>query len=74
MQLRPSALETWTAAIEDQSTLLLAPEARHKYLLWLVMQAKKQGIGREQISDMIEVTDSALMWAAEEKIGSFTSG
>ena len=69
MQLRTSALQTWTVAIEDQSALLLNPEARHKYLLWLVMQARKQDVGHEQISDMLEVTDSALLWANEEVSG-----
>lgn len=69
MQLRPSARETWVVAIEDQGALLLNPEARHKYLLWLVMQARKQGVGHEQISDMLEVTDSALLWANEEVSG-----
>lgn len=69
MQLRSSALEAWVVAIEDQSTLLLNPEARHRYLIWLVAQAKRQDVGADQISFMLEVTDAALLWAREELVG-----
>ncbi len=64
----PSAADQWRAYIEDRETLLLAPEPRHRYLLSLVEKAKRQGTPREQICEMLEITDAALLWARESLI------
>ncbi|WP_152035007.1 hypothetical protein [Pseudomonas ovata] len=66
LQMKPTAHQVWIKAIEDQSTLLLTPVARHRYLLTLVVLAKRQGVPADLVIEMFEITDAALMWAQEE--------
>lgn len=66
MQLISEAAKAWAVAIEDRALLRQDLDARYSYLILLAMQAKREGESSEMINEMLEITDSALLWAREE--------
>lgn len=63
-----SAAEQWRESIEDREALLSDPEARHRHLVALVEHARSRGASPDDVCEMLEITDSALLWAKEENL------
>lgn len=68
---KSAAIAAWKAVLDDTVALLESPGRHHKVLVVEANNLHRMGIvGQAELSDMLELADSALGYAIEEQCSS----
>jgi poly(3-hydroxybutyrate) depolymerase len=66
---RERALADWQKLADDESALVLEPDAYHRRLIDLAHEARRlEVIDAEDLRELLELADAAYAWAVEERI------